>query len=268
MDKTIIKGVELLECLLQAGAPCGVTELARRSGLNPSNVHRTLQTWAHLGFVAQDAYSGAYHCTLRLFEWGCRVADGYDVRRVAREHLVRLARGTQETIHLSVLDGAEIVYLDKIDSPQPVRAYSEIGGRAPAHCVATGKMLLAHAGPAALAALPSPLPQPTQRTVSGREALRAQLQQFLQQGYAVNREEWRIGVSGLGAAVFDQHGRAIAAVGLSAPSARIDAAREIELGAALVASADAITKALGGGHAGERPATAARRRHRLQVSTL
>jgi IclR family KDG regulon transcriptional repressor len=267
MDKTLVKGVELLECLLRADAPCGVTELARLSGLNPSNVHRTLQTWAHLGFVAQDAHTGAYHCTLRLFEWGCRVADGYDVRRVAREHLARLSRSTQETIHLSVLDGAEIVYLDKIDSPQPVRAYSEIGGRAPAHCVATGKMLLAHAGSAALAALPSPLPRPTPKTVPDTDALRTQLQKFLRQGYAVNREEWRVGVSGLGAAVFDQHGRAIAAVGLSAPSSRLVAAREVELGASLVATADAITQALGGGNAGMRPEWAERRRHRHHVPT-
>ena len=247
MDKTLIKGVQLLDHLVRAGVPCGVTELARQAGLNPSNAHRTLQTWLHLGFVAQDPDTGAYHCTLRLFEWGCRVADGFDARRVSREHLARLAHSTQETIHLSVLDGAEIVYLDKIDSPQPVRAYSEIGGRAPAHCVATGKVLLAHAGAAALAALPSPLPRPTSKTVTDLEALRAQLEQVRQRGYAINREEWRIGVSGLGAPVFNQQGQAIAAVGLTAPSARLDPGRSRELGAELVATANAITLALGGG---------------------
>lgn len=247
MDKTLIKGVQLLDHLVQAGVPCGVTELARLTGLNPSNVHRTLQSWTHLGFVAQDADTGAYHCTLRLFEWGCRVADGFDVRRVAREHLTRLARSTQETIHLALLDGAEIVYLDKIDSPQPVRAYSELGGRVPAHCVATGKVLLAHAGEAALEGLPSPLPRPTAKTVADLSALRAQLAQIRRNGYSVNREEWRIGVSGLGAPVFDHQGQAIAAVGLSAPSARLDPTRVRELGTTLVATANAITQALGGG---------------------
>lgn len=247
MDKTLVKGVQLLEHLVHAGTACGVSELARKTGLNPSNVHRTLQTWTHLGFVAQDEETGAYRCTLQLFEWGCRVADGFDVHRVARDHLAQLAHGSQETIHLSVLDGAEIVYLDKIDSPQPVRAYSEIGGRAPAHCVATGKALLAHGGQAALDALPSPLPQLTPRTVPDLKALRSQLELIRQRGYAVNREEWRLGVSGLGAPVFDQRGKAIAAVGLSAPSARLSATRERELGLALVATANDITQALGGG---------------------
>jgi DNA-binding IclR family transcriptional regulator len=210
-------------------------------------VHRTLQTWAHLGFVAQDNHTGAYHCTLRLFEWGSRVADGIDVRRLAREPLARIAHRTEETIHLSVLDGTDIVYLEKIDSPQPVRAYSEIGGRAPAHCVATGKALLAHAGEAALLALPKPLPRPTPKTVANLMALREQLQQVRQQGYAVNREEWRVGVSGLGAPVFDQLGRAVAAVGLSAPSARMDSARIKLLGQAVAHTAQQITQALGGG---------------------
>ena len=247
MDKTLIKGVQLLDCLVRAEGPCSIGELARLSGLNSSNVHRTLQTWSHLGFVAQDPASGAYHCTLQLFEWGCRVADGFDVRAAARDHLARLAADTQETIHLSVLDGSEIVYLDKIDSPQPVRAYSKIGGRAPAHCVATGKALLAHASPSVLAALPSPLPAPTQNTVADLNALRMQLTEVRNRGYAVNHEEWRMGVSGLGAPVFAQSGQAIAAVGLTAPSARLQPPAEHQLAMKVVAAAEAISKALAPG---------------------
>lgn len=244
MDKTLIKGVQLLDHLVRAAAPCGVSELARLTQLQPSNVHRTLQTWMALGFVTQEAGSGAYRPTLRLFEWGCRVADRFDVRKVAREFLSVLARQTQETIHLSVLDGAEIVYLDKIDSPQPVRAYSEVGGRAPAHCVATGKALLAHAGVAALQALPSPLPRPTPHAVADLQALQKQLVQVRNQGYAVNRQEWRLGVSGLGAAVFDQQQQAVAAVGLSAPSTRLPEPRLHELGRSLAATAAQISRSL------------------------
>lgn len=246
MDKTLVKGVQLLGHLVAAAAPCGVSELARRSGLNPSNVHRTLQTWAHLGFVTQDVDSGAYRCTLQLFEWGSRVADGLDVRRVAREHLARIAHHTEETIHLSVLDGADIVYLERIDSPQPVRAYSEIGGRAPAHCVATGKALLAFADDEVVARLPLPLPRHTARTVADLAALRTQFKAIRQTGYAVNREEWRSGVSGLGAPIFGPSAKAIAAVGLSAPASRMDSARLKSLGVALVATARDITLALGG----------------------
>ncbi len=254
MDKTLIKGVQLLELLVQADGPCGVAELARASGWQPSNVHRTLQTWSQLGFIVQDADSGAYRCTLRLFEWGCRVADQLDLRRLARPHLVALAERTQETIHLSQLVGADVVYLDKIDSAQPVRAYSEIGGRAPAHCVATGKALLACAPAPALEQLPSPLPRPTIHSVPDRAALQAQFTRIRAAGYAVNHEEWRIGVRGLGAAIFDHQARAVAAVGLSAPAGRLPAVREKALGALVAAAAQAVTVALGGSASAGKPA--------------
>ena len=253
MDKTLVKGVDLLGHLVDRGHPCGVHELARVTGLPPSNVHRTLQTWLQLGFVAQEP-GGGYHCTLKLFEWGCRVAGTLDVKRVAREHLVRIARATEETIHLSVLEGADIVYLDKVESPQPVRAYSEIGARAPAHCVATGKVLLAFGGDEAFAALAPRLARATEHTICDRDVLRAQLERIRHRGYAVNHQEWRLGVSGLGAPVFDQQGVAVAAVGLSAPSGRLGEARERELGAQLVATAQAVSHAIGGTAVGRRAA--------------
>jgi DNA-binding IclR family transcriptional regulator len=98
-----------------------------------------------------------------------------------------------------------------------------------------------------LDALPKPLARPTSLTVRSLSALRTQLEQVRRHGYAVNRGEWRSDVSGLGAVIFDQHGTAIAAVGLSAPSARMDDARIESLGNALAKTAGEITRALGGG---------------------
>lgn len=246
MDKTLVKGVNLLQHLVEAQGPCTVSSLAKALDLQASNVHRTLQTWCALGFVVQSADTGAYHCTLRLFEWGSKVAGRLDVRRVAHEHLLHLAHSSQETIHLSVLEGAEIVYLDKIDSPQPVRAYSEVGGRAPAHCVATGKALLSTQGEGVLASLPNPLPRPTINSISSLAALREELALIRDTGYAVNREEWREGVSGLGAVIRDQSGVAIAAVGLSAPAGRMSDERTLHLGRSVMETATQISRALGG----------------------
>lgn len=246
MDKTLVKGVNLLRHLVEAPGPCTVSGLAKALDLQASNVHRTLQTWCALGFVVQSADTGEYHCTLRLFEWGSKVAGNFDVRRLAHEYLLRLAQSSQETIHLSVLEGAEIVYLDKIDSPQPVRAYSEVGGRAPAHCVATGKALLAAQGEGVLASLPNPLPRPSPNTIKSLSELREELTLVRDTGYAVNREEWRVGVSGLGAVIRDQSGVAIAAVGLSAPASRMGPERIQQLGLLLMETANQISRALGG----------------------
>jgi len=246
MDKTLIKGVQLLQMLVESAQPWSVSGLAKAMGLQTSNVHRTLQTWRELGFVSQSKSTSEYQCTLKLFEWGCQVAGSFDVKRTSREYLLDLARSSQETIHLSVIDGNEIVYIDKIDSPQPVRAYSEVGGRAPAHCVATGKALLAYQDSQALNELAQPLPSFTLNTFTSLESLEAELEMIRVRGYATNVEEWREGVRGLGAVIFDQHGIAVAAVGLSAPANRLSDERMKQLGQSVCETAEKITKALGG----------------------
>src|SRR5690606_14562011 len=127
--------------------------------------------------------------------------------------LDELARRTQETIHLVVRDGDYVVYLDKVDSPQPVGAYSYVGGRAPAHCVATGKALLAselsaHSDDALawLARQVPSLPSYTPTSHQSYATLLADLHQVAEQGYGVNRGEWRADVVGLGVIVRDHLG--------------------------------------------------------------
>ncbi len=246
MNSTLVKGVSVLEHLLQAGEPTPLGELARRTGLQPSNIHRTLQTWIHLGFVKQEPITGFYQCTYKLFEWGSRVADKFDLRNLARPHLVNLAQQTQETIHLSVLDGLEVIYLDKLDSPQPVRAYSQLGGRAPAHCVATGKAMLAFSAPEILDALPSKLVRHSPNSIVSKTDLLRQLATVKQKGYAINNEEWRAGVSGLGSAVMGRHGLAVAAVGLSAPTQRLPNKKQATLARLLTDTAQAISRQIAG----------------------
>lgn len=241
MNSTLIKGVSVLEHLLQAGQSTPLGELARRTGLQPSNVHRTLQTWIHLGFVRQEPGTGFYQSTYKLFEWGSRVADRFDLRNTARPFLTRLAQQTQETIHLSVLDGLEVIYLDKLDSPQPVRAYSQLGGRAPAHCVATGKVMLAFGAADRFDAIPATMARHSPNTIVSKAKLLAQLASIQQKGYAVNNEEWRTGVSGLGAAVIGHHGLAVAAVGLTAPTPRLGARKQTELARLVIDTANAIS---------------------------
>jgi IclR family transcriptional regulator, KDG regulon repressor len=146
MDSTLAKGLAALEWMVRQQRGCRVTELAQAFGMARSNAHRTLQTLVECGWAVQDPETSAYRPSLRLFELGAMVSEASDIGSLLRPHLARLSQATGETIHLAVLDGAEIVYLDKFDSPLPVAAYSRIGGRAAAYCVASGKALLAAAG--------------------------------------------------------------------------------------------------------------------------
>jgi DNA-binding IclR family transcriptional regulator len=223
MDSTLAKGLAVIEWMARRQQDCRVTDLAQAFGMGRSNAHRTLQTLVECGWAAQDASTSAYRPSLRLFELGALVAEVADITVLLRPHLATLARATGETIHLATLDGAEIVYLDKFDSPLPVAAYSRVGGRAAAYCVASGKALLAAARlpvPALRERLGSKLVAHTPHSIVDFGALQAELENTRARGYAENREEWRLGVCGLGAPVFDARGEAIAAVGMSVPSIR------------------------------------------------
>ncbi|MDB5998421.1 MAG: transcriptional regulator, IclR family [Rhizobacter sp.] len=222
MDSTLAKGLAVIEWLARQQRSARVIEVAQALGLTRSNAHRTLQTLVGCGWARQDENSSTYRASLRLFELGSLTNAASDIRLQLRPHLATLAGSTGEPIHLAVLDGAEIVYLDKFDSPLPVAAYSRIGGRAPAQCVASGKALLAASAFSveSLTTLLGPLVAHTRHSHTSIEALVADLQRSRARGFAENREEWRIGVCGLGVPVFNAVGEAVAAVGMSVPSIR------------------------------------------------
>lgn len=245
MNTTFVNGLALLEALARAGEPSGVSELARQLQLTKSNVHRLLQTLNEHGYVQNVGATGRYEVTLKLWELGVEVLDKLDVKRVAFEPMERLVALTGETVHLSILDHGEVVYIDKVDSPQPVRAYSKVGGRAPAHCVATGKALLAHASTAVVDEVAQKLRGFTASTITDMNELRAELRRVRDTGYAINRGEWREGVCGVAAPIRDGRGVVIAAIGISGPVDRLKARTIKQYAPAVVEVAAAISTRLG-----------------------
>jgi IclR family KDG regulon transcriptional repressor len=247
MDSTLAKGLAVLDWLARKRGDARVSDVALAFGLARSNAHRTLQTLVECGWVVQEPATSAYRPSLRLFELGAMVREAADLTTLVRPHLAVLAEKTGETIHFAVLDGAEIVYLDKFDSPLPVAAYSRIGGRAPAYCVASGKALLAAADldVAALHARFGALAAHTPHSITSVTALHAELLRTRARGYAENREEWRLGVCGLGVPVLDARGQAVAAVGMSVPSIRFGRGQARALAGQLLACAADASGTLG-----------------------
>lgn len=246
MDKTLLKGISVLEVVagMQDGARV-IEDVADRAGLTRSNAHRTLQTLTHAGYVERDPSNGSYRLTMKMLTLGLAQLKRLDVRRIAPAYMEALARLSGETVHLSILDGMEVIYVDKIDSLHPIGAYSMVGGRAPAHAVATGKALLSTARESYLDALPEELPRFTAATITDREVLRRQLERGVRLGYAVNRGEWRDGVGGIASPVFDAFERPVAALGISGPLNRLGVARMKELAPRVVEAAGQLSSALG-----------------------
>ncbi|MGD9944933.1 MAG: IclR family transcriptional regulator [Burkholderiaceae bacterium] len=244
LSGSLLKGFVLLELLADSEAALGVSEIARRLSMPKSGVHRLLQVMRGAGWVRQTAH-GEYECSLKLWELGQRLADRIDLRRLAAPTMHELAARTKETVHLSILDGAEVLYLDKLDSPQPIRAFTRIGGRAPAYCVATGRALLAYADEAVIDSAAAAMESFTPLTITTRAQLDKELERVRQKGYAINRGEWRGGVRGLAAAVFDGRGLAVAAIGIAGPGERLTDAVMRTTAPLVVAAAESVSRELG-----------------------
>jgi DNA-binding IclR family transcriptional regulator len=218
LDKTLHKGLALLEILSGKRELVGVANLARETGWGRSNVHRILQTLEATGYVRN--VGGRYEASLKLWELGCRILEGVDLKRVAQAQMGELADATEETVHLSILNGVEVVYLDKIESSQPVRAYTAVGGRAPAYCVATGKALIAFAEADLLRRIEARLVRHTSSTITEVAAMRKEIEAIRRLGYAVNRGEWREQVWGVASPIRNAAGEVVAAIGVSGPESR------------------------------------------------
>lgn len=245
MNNTLVKGLAIIELLAHSGRTLGLTEIASALDLGKSNVHRLLQALAETRFIIRDERSGRYGASIKLWELGSAVLSNLDLRMYAEQVMEKLLASTQETVHLSVLDGDEVVYVHKLESPNPVRAYSQIGGRAKAHCVATGKAMLAFQSPAMLERISHQLLSRTSKSITDPQQFLQEMARVRSQGYAVNKGEWNENVCGIASPVTDASGQVIAALGLSGPRERFKAA-QIKIFAPLIVEAAAkVSQQLG-----------------------
>lgn len=220
MNNTLEDGLRILEFLAHADGPVALTEIADSLGLGKSKAHRLLQTLALANYVFQPAGSTKYLASIKLWSLGSAILRHDGLRTAAEPQMQQLMETTGESVHLSILEDLEIVYVHKVDSEQPVRAYSQIGGRMPAHLVATGKALLAFQSPASLAIIHDRLAGSSGLPVKEKSLFMHEMQCIRDSRIAINRGEWREGVYGIASPIMDRKGAVVAAIGVSGPSER------------------------------------------------
>lgn len=246
MDKTLLKGLRVLEYLVRSETSVRLTDVANDLGLEKSNAHRVLKTLRSAGYVVQNPRSREFSASLKLWEMGSAVVGRLDLRRHAGEFIRALARKTGETVNLSIMEDGNVIYIDKIDSPQPIGTYTRIGGRAPAYSVATGKAILAYLDEAARAGALQTMEPLTENTIVSMDRLAEDLEETRRRGYAISRAECRPGVWAIAAPILDATGRVIAAVGVSGPDFRMGKQRRSEqLGVMVRRTAAEISQHLG-----------------------
>src|SRR5919108_5162122 len=184
-SQRLLRGLKILELTASGKSNLPIRELAKEVNLPRSIVHRLISTLEGEGYIQKNSANPGYHLSSKLWTLGCAAIQGLEVREVARPHLENLSSTTNELVALGLLDGPEVVYLDKIDSSQAVRAYIPIGGRAPAYCISTGKAILAHRGDDEVIRIASSMKKFTDHTVTGLAELKKHLAQIRKRGYSI-----------------------------------------------------------------------------------
>src|SRR4051794_32541746 len=223
-----------LAVLLEVGASgergLSLAECTAILGYSKPTTHRMLRTLARRGFLRTND-QGHYTLGIANLRLGMDFLEQLDLRREALPVLRRLADRTAETAHLGVLDGADVVYIEKVESPQAVRMVSRIGHTMPACSTGIGKAILAYLPQAELEALlPERLERRTPRTITSRRELLRNLAGVRDRGYATDDGENEEAIRCVGAPVFDHPGAVCAAISVGGPSSRLTAGRFADLG--------------------------------------
>lgn len=228
--------------MVRDGDTLSVQEASRRLAVAPSTAHRLLAMLQHYELVEQDAETRHYRVGAVLAEIGLAALRAVDIRGEARPALERLVAVLDETVHLTVLRGTTVLFLDGLESTQILRAGSRVGDSLPAHATASGKALLAARSDQTLAALypGEQLPAITKRTVTSRRALLTELAQVRRRGYALNTGEAEGDVVAVAAAIVDGNGIARGAVTVAAPASRLGTTKLKRVAPVVRATADEI----------------------------
>jgi DNA-binding IclR family transcriptional regulator len=221
--RSVERASNLLRTFVEHDVDLSLAEIAKENHLDPSTALRMLAVLEAQRLVEHDSSSGKYRLGVTCLELGSRFLRDNDIRKRALGLMESLRNGFGDTVHLSLLDGNEIVYLEKLDGLYPIGLMSaRVGGKAPTHCTGAGKVLLAFLPePELHPLLPSELKRYTDFTVTDPIELGIAFRRIREIGYAVSCQEHEIGVEDLAVPIFNDKGVA-AAMSVSGPVQRID----------------------------------------------
>ncbi len=244
--KSVQRALSLLTAFNPQESELSVTELARRLRTHKSTASRMLATLESQGFVRQDPATSKYSLGFRILELATSIVTRLDLSQLARPILIELGNRCQETVNLAVFDRHEAVNVDQVLSSHAIQYIGWVGRRTPAHCSATGKVLLAHQPPDVIdRILAGDLPRYTSKTITDPQPLREELARIRERGYGVADEEFEEGLVAVATAICGLDSVAIAAVSISAPSFRVSDERRAEFAGLTRQAADEIGRRLG-----------------------
>lgn len=239
--------MQLLDVLSQHVDGIGLLELSERVHLSKSTVHRILSTLIANGFVKQHEATGRYHLTMKMFILGSRPIEKLDVVKVARPYLEKLRDLSGEVIHLVIMDGHEILYVDKVEPENTVRMYSNIGKKGTLYSTSVGKAMLSYFEDEDIRSIWNQMDivERTDYTITDCRSFLEEIRNIREKGYAMDRQENELGVKCMGTAVLDYTSKPVAAFSISGPVQRMTDEKVEELSRYMLDAKKAISQELG-----------------------
>ncbi len=220
-SQSLERGLAILGAFTEHSPVMGIADLAREVDLNKSTAFRYVATLARLGYLQQDPESKKYTLGPKVVDLGFAAINSMEITRVAGRHLQALADETGHTVSMAVLDGTDIVYVDRRRSSRAsypsLDLNLHVGSRLPAYCTAMGKVLLAHRDPGSLRTLleRTDLARRAPKTITAREQLTFALSRVRETGIALNDEELAPGLRALAVPVRARSGEVVAAINVA-----------------------------------------------------
>jgi len=248
-SQSLERGLAILGCFTAARPVLGIADIADHLGMSRSTTHRYVITLVALGYLEQGA-SRKYRLGLRVTDLGMSALNSTGLHEHANGYLEELRQQTSYTAGLAVLDGPDIVFINRVRSfrARDKDPGTRAGSRLPAYCTSMGKLLLASLPDAEQRNLIASmkLTKRGPKTITSKKALREELEEVRASGFAASVDELSPGLCSISAGVRDENGEVVAAVGMLAPSSRISLEEMIEgLRPHLVSAANGISARLG-----------------------
>jgi len=215
--QSLARGLRILEILADSPRGVSVTELAEQLDLDKGSASRLVATLANYAYAEKDPISRRYSLGPQVVSLSRSLLSRLPLREVAKPFLRELMEKTGECAHAGILAQKRVLYIDQVESPASLRVNAEVGSLAPLHCTALGKVLLAWCR----GIVPENLERFTEHTLTTPDALRRNLEVVREQGYAVDDEEFDLGVRCVAAPVFDYREKVIGCIGISGPVTRM-----------------------------------------------
>lgn len=244
--QSLTRALGLLSTLAKTPHGLPLKDIAAQTQLPPSTAHRLLTTLAGSGFVQGQGPN--WTVGLQAFCVGQAFLADRDLIDIARQPMAQLMEETQETVKLGLLSGTHAVVLSQAESSQSMRAFAQPGEFLPLYCTSLGKALLGAEGQDAARALLEQVDMAAQtaRTLTDFTNLWSDIQATFAHGYAIQDEEFLLGLRGAAACVYDEAGKAVGAISVTGPSVRIPGQRLDQLGPLVAQVAAEVTEAYGG----------------------